>query len=404
MPCLFIATKNVPDELSGNTFPLQVLTPRGKLLRPLITLEEGHVSTFPVEEAGYYGVRLEVPSGDNFSVSAEALDDQPQEVPEIDFGEDEAHSGIPVCFTKSIPYPLRFGDGTQAAPRTLAFESVRADGEAWEHLSLGLAPPDEEPLQLALDSFVFDEWSDERTLRVSMTSWVHERTVLPQKVEERFAFAQTEGYRPLYIWSRWDDVGCIVLWPPFKGTSTLSFLPTGKAGFIVCSTGADANTESLYNYMLAGSFDSAQTALTPVLNKLNSERPQDPIQAILAAYVQTRVDPRRSLPWLRTLGEEYPHLSDARILAGWELLRQGREEEAKPFFIKADRAGLPMFTEGIRLQLRGVRTLYELFPDDPEIAVASTRAALIAASAVMDSEVTCVRLGQLKIQDGYSPQ
>jgi hypothetical protein len=85
----------------------------------------------------------------------------------------------------------------------------------------------------------------------------------------------------------------------------------------------------------------------------------DPFAAALGAYLLLRLrrfDLMRA--WARNLANGWPTLADGSVIWAWQQIHQrGSEPEIRDYLMRAANAGLPVFTEGLKLLNDGLRLL-----------------------------------------------
>ena len=149
---------------------------------------------------------------------------------------------------------------------------------------------------------------------------------------------------------------------------TLTILPDRESPgeVIVAATAENDAAESLLGFMTAGSTEHAEQILK-VAEDLLFGKFDDPIAATIGGYYLLRMRQQQKLAAYAPNLAGFRWLPDGAIIHAWQLIEAGREREddaqfvlARDQLIEAVSRGTPIFTEGLRLLLAGLR----LFPED----------------------------------------
>jgi hypothetical protein len=119
--------------------------------------------------------------------------------------------------------------------------------------------------------------------------------------------------------------------------------------------------DALGSYISRGDLHSA-AAMTPWADRAEQllfSKMDDPFAAALGAYLLLRLrrfDLMRT--WARNLANGWPTLADGSVIWAWQQIHQrGSEPEIRDYLMRAANAGLPVFTEGLKLLNDGLRLL-----------------------------------------------
>jgi hypothetical protein len=131
---------------------------------------------------------------------------------------------------------------------------------------------------------------------------------------------------------------------------------------------ADRNVEALRGYILRGELDVAHgIAANVVAERFLMAKGAAPRVAALGAYFLLRVgDLDRLHNWPDNLSKRKEWLPDGPVIAAWQRLRSPDPdyEEAFESLLEAERRGVPVYTEGVRLLKDGL----DLFASDDQRA------------------------------------
>jgi hypothetical protein len=147
-----------------------------------------------------------------------------------------------------------------------------------------------------------------------------------------------------------------------------------KAGPIASLVIREQVFGSLLSFLAAGDPASAgdvSKALYDEAQSLLWGKLANPYAAAAGGYVLVRTLRGAELPdwysWLANLDNWFPWMPDGAVLHGWQQLLQGDDESieiARNCFIEAVRRGVPIYTDGVRLLVRGLSRLSR----DPALA------------------------------------
>ncbi len=162
----------------------------------------------------------------------------------------------------------------------------------------------------------------------------------------------------------------IVLLPPTKLEIDVVLKPSHSqldVGVGVKVHLKDPRAEATLRYNEAGAWQSARTlAETSVAEELLRAKEVDVTGAVVGAYTLLRTGEYAHLhDWPNNLANMYPWLPDPAVIHAWQLLEEPgapQFEVAQDRLLQAERAGLPIFSEGLRRLYDGLI----LFRDDPE--------------------------------------
>ncbi|MDH3295414.1 MAG: hypothetical protein OER95_13925, partial [Acidimicrobiia bacterium] len=182
---------------------------------------------------------------------------------------------------------------------------------------------------------------------------------------------------------------------PALGTTDVVFQPVlepdGRPGFRLSVVPASEEAATLLGYLGRGEVRAIESMLEEdtATGRLGSARPDDielaelvlyeklsdPNTAALGGYHLLRVgDLERLHNWPANLAEWMDWMSDGSIIRGWQLLRGGgrrrRRETPRRRFLEAVERGLPVYAEGLRLLIDGLKVLNHQDPDDEAVAAA----------------------------------
>lgn len=154
----------------------------------------------------------------------------------------------------------------------------------------------------------------------------------------------------------------VVSLPP-RSTVDVTISPRGEEDLNVEVTTQNAEAEALLGYLRSGAVEGADaTAESLVQSKLG-----DPIAAAIGGYYllrTARLD--RLSDWGPNLSAWFPWLADGAVINGWQHLHAGRArrgdyeehfEMAREQLLLATQRGVPVYTEGLRLLIDGLRLL-----------------------------------------------
>ncbi len=147
--------------------------------------------------------------------------------------------------------------------------------------------------------------------------------------------------------------------------------------------------ESLLGLLTAGQFAGA----TDLAKDLLYDKVDNPWAAAIGAYVLMRggqLDRLRR--WIERLDRDYPWLPDGTLLHAWTLLRLDNEsafDRSCALFLAAHQRGTPVYSQGLRLLLDGLKLACQRRPDDGALTAALARVQEVASCAIWRSPLTC---------------
>jgi hypothetical protein len=158
----------------------------------------------------------------------------------------------------------------------------------------------------------------------------------------------------------------------------------------------DPIAATLYSYIRQGALQEARTglpALRAMLASIETQPEPHPDRELLAAYVLYKLGLAEAASLISRLRTQYPHIPDLHVLEASQLIAEGQAEQAKAPLEAAYAAGVPIYSEGVRL-LRSVSNFFrDLYPADQHCRHNAGLASRIAAAANLNSELTCLRVG-----------
>jgi repressor LexA len=165
---------------------------------------------------------------------------------------------------------------------------------------------------------------------------------------------------------------------PTSSVVDVTVSPRGKDDLAVEVTTDSAEAEALLGYLRTGAVEGADVTAESLLKQ---KRP-DPIEAAIGGYYLLRTSRLDRLSaWGPNLSRWFPWLPDGAVVNGWQHIHAGRKRRGDPDqhfaaarrqLIRAARRGVPVYTEGLRLLVDGLRLLRE----DAEAEDAALDAAL----------------------------
>lgn len=141
----------------------------------------------------------------------------------------------------------------------------------------------------------------------------------------------------------------------------------------VIITTNDWKAETLLSFLQSGDIDTAKSLLEEYASQLLFQKMVSPTNAAIGGYVLLKVRKEDSMRnWAENLTNWMEWLPDGPIIRAWQLINQGSEdlEEIRRLFIDALRRGIPIYTEGMRLLVQGLKMLHYQNRNDQEVAQA----------------------------------
>jgi hypothetical protein len=155
---------------------------------------------------------------------------------------------------------------------------------------------------------------------------------------------------------------------------------------ILVSAG-NLQAELLLGYLANGSFEAARRIGDPLVGdaeRLVQEKGGDPSAAAVGGYYLLRAQRLDRLHnWTRNLDNWFPWLPDGAVIHAWHLLRQKPSDvpQARDRLLEAERRGLPLYSQGLRLLFDGLDLLVRELPEDAPLRAAWERVRRYAAAA-----------------------
>lgn len=184
--------------------------------------------------------------------------------------------------------------------------------------------------------------------------------------------------------------------PPSYGAQLTVARSDDETGFDdgvhVSVTGTSRLAASMFGYLATGQLDAAQVAAPDLVDgakRLFQEKMSSPEGAAAAGYFLLRAGEQETVgDWPANFANWFGWLPDASIIHAWQLLRRPGVPErdlARSRLLDAARAGVPIYTEGLRLLFQGL----QLFAaeDDADAEIGSALADIRAYAAACDWDV-----------------
>jgi hypothetical protein len=160
-----------------------------------------------------------------------------------------------------------------------------------------------------------------------------------------------------------------VMVPPSDFVFRVDCGPTSSrldAGVVMRITLGDSGADAVLKYLDSGSTSDARVVALSLVDTVVDAPVIDPIVAVVGAYCLLRTGGHEPLKeWPNRLATMFPWLPDASLVHAWQLLEQPGVpalDLAQKRLIEAERAGIPIFTDGIQRLYNGLIA----FRDDPE--------------------------------------
>ena len=155
--------------------------------------------------------------------------------------------------------------------------------------------------------------------------------------------------------------------------------PRGENDLAVKVMTDSAEAEALLGYLRTGAVEGADVTAASLLKR----KRRNPIAAAISGYYLLRTAGLDRLSdWGPNLSRWFPWLPDGAVINGWQHIHAGRERRGEPDqhfaaarreLILATRRGVPVYTEGLRLLVDGLRLLREdAEAEDAELDAAMT--------------------------------
>jgi hypothetical protein len=155
-------------------------------------------------------------------------------------------------------------------------------------------------------------------------------------------------------------------------------------------------TDTILSYLERGDLYAAETMVTWVreAEQMLADKMEDPYSAAVGAYLLLKLrNFERLHTWARNLADRFRFLPDGSIIWAWQQIHQNpsNEIEIREYLLKAAALsltgsfqGLPVYSQGLRLLIDGLRMLSE----DEEVQEAWARLRRISGAVVWDSPIT----------------
>ena len=138
---------------------------------------------------------------------------------------------------------------------------------------------------------------------------------------------------------------------------------------VVIST-TNSLAESLLSFLQSGDMDMVKSMIEKNASSLLFQKMISPTNAAIGGYVLLKVGKEdRMRNWAENLTNWIDWLPDAPIIRAWQLINQKSENisEIRSLFLEAVDRGVPIYTEGMRLLVKGLKMLYFHNKQDQEI-------------------------------------
>ncbi|MGB7990636.1 MAG: hypothetical protein WCF44_14645, partial [Candidatus Methylophosphatis roskildensis] len=127
-------------------------------------------------------------------------------------------------------------------------------------------------------------------------------------------------------------------------------------------TTSEPAADTILGYLQRGDLYSAETmaAWIDEAEEMLLYKKNDPYAATVGAYLLLRLKRFDNLhDWARNLADRFGFLPDGCVIWAWQLIHQKPSDsgEIRKYFLQAAERGLPIYTEGLRLLLDGLRLL-----------------------------------------------
>ena len=258
-----------------------------------------------------------------------------------------------------------------------ATTEVRRDGDAHVTLSFPAAETDRDP----------DPHESLTTVELWARLWAGELTAAWQPDEVRAEPSRYVARLSMAPGSYGVQVGGshtawrIVLLPPsYESTITVAVDPSGADfcdGVRVTVRGSSAAADAMLGFLTSGQLDEARTLAPDLVDqavRMFETKVASPEGAAAAGYFLLRVGRQESIGnWPANFASWFGWLPDARVIHACQLLRRPGVPErdlARAGLVAAARAGVPRYTEGLRLLYQGLRTFAAADPEDGEVGQA----------------------------------
>jgi len=118
--------------------------------------------------------------------------------------------------------------------------------------------------------------------------------------------------------------------------------------------------DTIMNYLQRGDFYSAETMTDWVeeAEEMLLDKRQDAYATAVGGYLLLRMKKFQRLHrWAKNLADWFPFLPDGCVIWAWQMILESQSDagEIKKYLLEASRRGLPVYTEGLRLLMDGLR-------------------------------------------------
>lgn len=391
---------------------IEVFNEKFQRIENMVT-SQGIPARISVSHPGLYYVRAAMPTGERLGATVEVKQDMLPVTALLTASELVPQKGLEWAYLQQSvrnASGIALGDNaveTQFTPREFTIDGAyrmrsTSQSEGWHLRS------DELEIDNRLDSF---SHQDRRILtlfdvkvRSSNFSWKNTQLGPPS--------AEQVTWFPAYVqWQNRDD-------PDQTGFFVVPMSTQADATVIVVRTSGDlriplrplvnsinSRAETLMSYLEQGDLRSATLISKVVLEnatELLRDKRSDPFTACIAGYFFVRTGRLERQSWMRNLANWFNDIPDGAVVYGTSLLQTNSDEkrkEARTYFLRATRMGIPTYTLGLRLLFNGLRTLAEELPRDRDVQTALARIRLVATYADWGSRVTSFSIPSFQINE-----
>ncbi len=152
--------------------------------------------------------------------------------------------------------------------------------------------------------------------------------------------------------------------------------------------------DGILHYLSRGAFADAEIAGTDFVQMaeaLVSDKLVDPFGTAVGGYLLLRAEPLQQFNrWIAKLDTIMSWLPDGAIIHAWHLRQQLKPDMAlfRDRLLEADRRGLPLYTQGVRLLVDGLRLLNRMNEKDLDVEDALARVSDYAAAVDWSAPTT----------------
>jgi hypothetical protein len=127
-------------------------------------------------------------------------------------------------------------------------------------------------------------------------------------------------------------------------------------------TTSEPTADTILGYLQRGDLYSAEamTEWIEEAEELLLYKKNDPYAATVGAYLLLRLKRFDNLhDWAKNLADRFPFLPDGSIIWAWQMIQQQTSDhgEIRKYLLQGAERGLPIYTDGLRLLLDGLRLL-----------------------------------------------